>query len=93
MNLNAVRNVPPGWWIAVAAVVGLGVLAYHQYAQDDADQDWTMAQADQPPMRAPYPDVPLQHGEGRPMDTGPAFRSRAYPASLAKADFSIIGEV
>lgn len=93
MILQKVRAVPPGAWVVVAAAVGLGVLAYHQYAQDDADQDWTMGAADQPPMRSPYPDVPAQHGSGSPMSANPGFRSRAYPGSLADADFSIIGEV
>jgi hypothetical protein len=93
MNIGAVRQIPAGAWIIVAAVLGMGALAYHQFAQDDADEDWTMAKADQPPMRAPYPNTPLAHGPGSPMSTNVGFRERAYPASLVEADFSFIGEI
>ena len=92
MIISQVRRVPPAAWVAVTAVIGLGVLAYHAYAQDDQDTDWTTAKESQPPMRAPYPNVPGWAYESRPMDPGPAFRSRSYPDSLAGAHFSIIGE-
>ncbi len=91
MNLP-VPALHPAAWMAAAAVVGLGVLAYHRYASDDADSDWTMAAADQPPMRAPYPDVPSMPHTCRAMDCCTGFRSRSYPGSLRLSADSIIGE-
>lgn len=90
--MTRLAQIPPWVWVAVTAVAGVGVLAYHRYAQDDTDTDWTTAKESQPPMRAPYPDTPAAHGEGRPMETGVGFRQRSYPGTLADADFSIIGE-
>lgn len=90
--MTLLKDVPPWAWVVLTAVLGVGALAYHKYAQDDTDTDWTQARDSQPPMRAPYPNSPGTESPGRPMGVSAAFRSRAYPDSLASADFSIIGE-
>lgn len=90
------------WLLAGGAVaLGLAVLAWNQWVRDDDDPEWTSGpwlDVNQPPAQlgAPMPEKapcgPLVGSGGRPMDAGGAFRTRAYPGSLAEANFSIIGE-
>ena len=68
------------------------MLAWHRYAQDDDDTDWTRAKETPAPVMVSLPVVPGQHGAGSPMSCNVGFRSRAYPGSLAAADFSVIGD-
>lgn len=86
------RAVPPVAWVVLTAVVGLAVLAWHQYAQDDQDTDWTSAKESPAPIMAPLAISPGAHGSGSPMSCNGGFRSRSWPSSLADADCSIIGE-
>lgn len=87
--IDKVKDVPPLAWMAAAAVLGLGALAWHRYATDDADADWTTGKESQPPTAAQFP-VPGQHGSGQQMACSPAFRGRSYAGSLASADFSVV---
>ncbi len=99
--MTALKQVPPWAWVVLTAVAGLSALAYHRWARDDDDQDWTTAKETQAPVVANFPQAPAMHGtcstkgcrhDGSLAVHG-AFRARAYPGSLAAADFSIIGEV
>lgn len=89
---TAVQRVSPWAWLAVAGVAGLGVLVWHQYAQDDTDTDWTMAKEVPVPVMAGLAVTPAPHSRGRPMSCGDPFRGRSYPATLTAADGSVIGE-
>lgn len=91
------------WLLTGVAVAGaLAVLAWNEWVRDDDDEFWASHPAwldpHQPPdqVGAPIPaKPPCGPGGGscgRPMDAGGAMRTRAYPASLADASFSIIGE-
>lgn len=98
MNISTEQR----WLLAGgAAAFALVVLAWNQWVRDDDDEKWTVGPwlaVSQPPAQlgAPLPDKPpcgpLVGCGGRPMDAGDAFRTRAYPGSLAEAHFSIIGE-
>lgn len=90
------RSIPPAMWVAAVAVVGLVFLVWHQYVLDDEDKDWTTPKETPAPANAPIPlgtEFPGTHSTGRQMAAGPGFRSRSYPATLADANFSIIGEI
>lgn len=89
---DRLRQIPPWAWVVLAAVAGVVALTYHSYAQDDQDTDWTTPKEQQAPAVASFPIAPGQTGTGSPMSVNAAFRSRAFPASLISADFSIIGE-
>lgn len=93
MTLGQLKDVHPVAWLGLAVALGAFALAYHSYTKDEADTDWTTAKEEQPPMRAPYPDVPGNDHACRPMATCCGFRQRAYPASLVDASFSFIGEI
>lgn len=89
--IQRIKAVPPSAWLAAAALGGLVFLAWHSYARDDQDTDWTTPKETQAPLVVPFP-VPGQHGSGSPMSCNVGFRSRAYVPSLAAADFSAVGE-
>lgn len=81
------RDIPPWMWVALVSVAGLAGLAWHRWANDDDDHDWTSAKEHQAPVTAAI----TAHGAGAPMSCGQAVRGRAYPASLAAADCSLVG--
>jgi len=91
------------WLLTGVALAGaVAVLAWNQWVRDDDDKRWTThpewLNPHQPPdqVGAPIPCRPPcgpgGGSSGRPMDSGDAMRTRAYPGSLAEASFSIIGE-
>jgi hypothetical protein len=91
--IERLKTVPPAAWLLAVAALGLVVLTWHRYAQDDNDTDWTSPKEAQPPAVVAFkPQAPAGHGHGRPMGVDVGFRSRAYPGSLIEADFSIVGE-
>lgn len=90
--IGRLKEVPPAAWIGAAVLLGALALAYHRYAQDPDDADWTTPAEMQPPPRAPYSCTPCTSAS-RPMDTGVAFRARAYADDLGSAEFSIIGGI
>lgn len=45
------RAVPPPVWVLAAAILGVGVLLFHQYTQTPDDVSWT--NPEQPPMNLP----------------------------------------
>lgn len=86
------KAVPPLAWLGLVLVAGLGVLAWHRYALDDQDTDWTGAKETPAPLMAALPLTPGQHGSGTPMSCNTGFRSRSYPVSLTASESSVIGE-
>lgn len=94
--LARTKEIGPGMWVLAVATVGLVFLVWHAYASDDDDQDWTSPKEMQAPVNAPVvlgTEFPGTHSVGQQMATSTGFRSRSYPATLADASFSIIGEV
>jgi hypothetical protein len=91
--IEKLRAVPPMAWVGFAILGGMAAIAYHQFSQNPDDGAWTIPSGQQPPPMAPYSCVPCQPSPNRPMDPGPAFRSRAYADTLTKADFSFIGGI
>ena len=60
-----VKAVPPTLWVCVAAVLGAGVVLYHQFVNDEYDESWT--DPEQPAENVPVvmsvvPDSKYQHG-------------------------------
>lgn len=92
-----VRQLPAAAWVGLVALVGVAFLVWHRYDSDDQDTDWhNPKNVDQPPSAVDFPvkpAVPGAHGCPGPARVGGAFRSRAFPGSLADAHFSIIGEI
>lgn len=84
-----VRAVPPWMWLFTLMLLGVVYLAWDKFVRDEADTDWTTPKEMQPPVQVRGISA---HGRGRPMECGPAFRSRSYPANLVDAEFTVIGE-
>jgi hypothetical protein len=68
-----VRAVPPTLWVCVAALLGAGVVLFHQFSRDEYDVDW--GDPEQPAENVPIvlsvvPDSKHQHGT-------PAVRGRS----------------
>lgn len=83
------RRIGPAEWFAVVVVAGIIFLVWHAYWSNSEDVNWHDPQ--QPPDNVPLMTGPLCGSGGRPMETGGAFRGRAYPNSLVGSDASIIG--
>jgi len=86
------RAIPPSGWVSLAAIAGVVFLAWHHFANDDMDTDWTTPKETQAPEVSPFPSSPGVHGSGAPMSHSAPFRSRAYPPSLTESPTSLIGE-
>lgn len=72
-----IKAVHPITWVAVAVLLGCGVMAYHTWMPTEDDRDWLDPQ--QPPKNAnvPMADVPAGH-------TTEPFRHRAYKGDLTE---------
>lgn len=79
------RQVPPMWWVVLAAFLGLMFLVWHSYQCDPYDTDWN--DPGQPPTNMDVPKGPV------PGEHQPAFRARNWPNSLTESVSSFIGTI
>jgi len=91
--MATLERIPPWGWVAGAAFLGVVVLAWHEYVNDDDDVDWTAAKESQPPIQLGLLPAPACSGSNTsPIGFSAALRFRGWPASLAADHDSIIGE-
>lgn len=58
--VRAAATAPPYVWMALAAVVGMAVLIWHKFGQDETDTDWL--DPGQPPMNVGVDFVSIRPG-------------------------------